>query len=264
MLHDKILASQIGGNVISPKFKYIKRYNKIIILAPHNIKSLLNLRKLKLQFPKTQIILWWIGSDVMNISKRKQDLEFYRIFQATHLCVSEELRIELLASGIKAKVLTLIPNDNVIEAELPEKYTVACYIPSQKPGFYNFGAFKMIAQRLPGINFILYGNKEPLECNLENVDDRGWVNGTRKVVEDSNCLLRLTDHDGFPKSIIEFMKAGRYVITNHDYPYVDITGNVDSIVEILKQEPVLDDIAKQYYRDNYYVEEFKKQLYEVF
>lgn len=264
MIHEKILARQIDGDLIPNRINVLKRYDKIILLAPHRIKELANVRKVKLMYPGVKIILWWIGSDVLSLRVNSKCIPLFKKFKVKHVTVSEGIHDELLGKyKLNSQVIPLVPDDDIINEEFPKKYTVASYIPHHKSDFYNYKFFIEVAKRCPNTKFIIYGNKKPFNYKLKNVEDRGWVNGTRGIVKDSNCLLRITNHDGFPKSIIEFMRAGRFVITNHEYPYVFRSRKIDEVVDTIKKKPTLPKEGREYYVNDLSVANFKKMLSEV-
>jgi hypothetical protein len=42
-----------------------------------------------------------------------------------------------------------------------------------------------------------------------------------EILSNASCLVRITKHDGFPVSPIEFLANGRQVIINHDFSYME-------------------------------------------
>jgi len=261
MIHDKILAKQINADLIKNSLGAMKHYNKIILLAPHRVTELENVKKIKMLYPNTKVLLWWIGSDVLALNKLPKSVKFFRKFKnVNHLAVSQDLKEELWNNfKINSKVLPLVPNDGRQIIDLPKQYTVASYIPYHKRGFYNFKLVKEVARRCPDVKFIIYGNKEHVECT-DNMEQRGWVNNVEGILKDSSCLLRQTDHEGFPKSAMEFIRAGRYVITNHNFPHVFNSGNLYDIVNKINGKPIQSKEAVVYYNTEFCVKNFKKRL----
>jgi len=115
----------------------------------------------------------------------------------------------------------------------------------------------------PNIKYIVYGNKKttPL-AKHPNVIEMGWVSDVRKILEKSSCLLRLTIHDGFPKSIIEFICSGRYVITNHKYPYCKLYTDVNTITDTILSKPIIDKTYPYSCKIKYSFNEIERLVYQ--
>ena len=261
MVHEKILASHLGGVIIPYNIRRILECRNVIYLGPFSSKQIWRLYKASMQNNMLHIYLWWIGTDVYNAINRHNRYNvkhIKRIKNVTHLCVSEELKRELMGIGIRAKVLTLVPDKIMNKLPLPEDYTVAVYMPSSHLSFYRYKQVKEIIMSLPDIKFIVYGNKNSLDISgLKNVECRGWVSNTKDIFRDSSALLRLTVHDGFPKSIIESVMYGRYVITNHEFPHIEVLKNNISIIKKLREKPVLKPSVREYYEKNYNIKNIK-------
>ena len=229
------------------------KYDTIIFLGAFVGRRMLKLKILNAKRPGTKIYIWWIGTDVLNaMTKRDYDLTTIRGIRATHLCVSNDLKRELSQIRINAEVLPLVPDISRYKPwPLPPQYTVAVYMPSQALDFYGFTKTKIIIQSTPDIKYLIYGNKSKFPLTGPNISDMGWVTDTSQIMKMSSCLLRLTNHDGFPKSVIEAICTGRSVITNHDFPFVDNMNDVNTIISKIKSKPILDPRAIIHYNQEF-------------
>ena len=265
MHHEKILQSQIQGSALIPMDVYaMKNFDIIIYLGPFTHLRLKPLKRLTNEYPNTKLYIWWIGTDVYNAIHKLHgyNIEYVRKFPAVHLCVSEDLQRELKLLGIHAEIETLCPDVSELKIlPLPEGYTVAVYMPDLQRNFYKYDIIKKIITDTPDIKYIIYGNKGQLWelVKMPNVDIRGWCD-TKKVFQDSNCLLRLTTHDGFPKSIIEAICYGRYVVTNHNFPYTDLKNTIPEIINTIRKHPVIKPAVVDYYQNNYNFDGVKKRF----
>lgn len=255
MIHEKILAEQIRGKVVPyVKNSMNKSFDSYIYLGPFVSQRMRLLRWASKRYANTHFYIWWIGTDVYNALNSVNGYnigQIKTIRNATHLAVSEDLKDELASIGIDARVLVLPPiTDNLYPIPLPEEYTIAVYMPSQSLDFYKYKMIKEIVSRTPDTKYIFYGNKEPLDIEGENIEVEGWVNDVDRILSKSSALLRLTMHDGFPKSIIESIYMGRFVITNHNYPKIPEVSNVDEIVDLINSRPVISDHIMSWYNMN--------------
>ena len=161
--------------------------------------------------------------------------------------------------GIKSEVLTLVPDISRFKLlPLPHEYTVAVYMPSQNLKFYHYDRIKRIIQQTPNIKYIIYGNKAPSPiAHYKNVVDKRWVTDTTKIILESSCLIRETIHDGFPKSVIEFICSGRPVICNHTFPHVKKLEKPNDIIKEINKHPKASEESIKYYKQNYTFEKIK-------
>ena len=262
MVHEQILSEQLNAKIIPYTVKAMAQCNKVIYIGPFSSRHVRRLRQLNRFSPSTQVYIWWIGTDVFNAIHRINGYNIrmvQRLKNVTHLCVSETLKSELESIGIKADVVTLVPDISGMEPlPLPKKYTVAVYMPSTHLDFYKYGDIKKVVKALPEIDFIFYGNKEPLDvATFSNVKVMGWVKNTKVVFKNCSCLLRLAVHDGFAKSAIEAVMYDRYVITNHKLPHVKYCKNYKDAITVLKKRPKLSKSTREYYSSNYSMKKIK-------
>lgn len=265
MLHAKHLSKQSGYPIVSPNANSMLQYRTIICLGPCTSKIIQSLSAVKRRRPETRIISWWIGSDAMWAKQRKFNVKMLKSCTDIHLCVSQEIKQELASIGINASVVTLVPKDvhKYSRDVLPQgKYTVAVYMP-MSDSVYRFKMVRDIMIQTPNVQYLVYGNRERLPPLPSNANVLGWVNDTQKVLKKSHCLLRLTDHDGFPKSIIEAVLMGRYVITNHDYPQLGKVDGVNKVVKLIQTHPRLPDGLPVTYANMYSIRKMNKQLRKV-
>jgi hypothetical protein len=254
MVHEHILAKQLGASIIPFSTVHMMKYQVIIFLGAFAGRRMRRLRALNIKSPGTKIYIWWIGTDVLNaMTKKDYGLPSMRTIRATHLCVSKDIQRELLGIGVHAELLPLVPDISKYKPwPLPPHYTVAVYMPSSALEFYGYSKVRTIILNTPDIKYLIYGNKDKSPFSTyPNVSDMGWVTDTSQIMKMSSCLLRLTQHDGFPKSVIEAICTGRYVITNHEFPFVDNISDINAIISKIKSKPILDPRAIIHYNQEF-------------
>jgi len=272
-VHNAILAKQLGAKMDDIKNGW--KYKTMIVLYPYPLRKARMIKDLNIRYPKVRIYLWWIGSDVWHITKdpytirsqtgktrRQKYIDCIKKLRVRHLVVSEKCRNELATVGIKAEVLTLVPDVSKIgKLPLPEKYTVAVYMPSRKTDFYQWGDIKNIARLCPDVKFIVYGNKRVIPTSgIKNIQLRGWVKDTKKIFQDCNLLLRLLNHDGFSKSVIEAVCHDRFVISNQPYPKLCHLKSVRMIARMINTHPTLEPDVIAYYKNEFSFDKIKTKF----
>lgn len=262
--HARKIANILNYDVCRYYPGQMKAYDGVIFIGPYYFNMLNTMFRFRRMYPNKRVVLWWVGSDVIKAVQPGYNVKAVNNLAFKHICVSRGLQQELKSVGIHADIVTMIPDvERYRKTPLPTgRYTVAVYMPTTET-LYRWGDCKCIMEKTPYIQYLVYGNKEDLPDAPDNCKVLGWVHNTIMVLKKCNCLLRLTGHDGFPQSIIEAILMGRCVITNHDYPHVIRSNNINEIVGIIKDKPTISDEAIKYYRTTYTKANLKKQVEQV-
>lgn len=171
-----------------------------------------------------KIIYTFIGSDVIRIAEAKRwkrvraKLGMKMVHQVT--VVAPWLKEELKTLGIDSKVLPAVivkPQERIWP--LPEKFTVLSYVPPDRPGFYGWETILRLARDMPDINFEIVGHDGKNLEQADNIRFNGWVNPVIPYIQKSNVLLRLTEHDGLSRIVIETLSCERHVIWTYTFPF---------------------------------------------
>jgi len=221
-------------------------------------------------YAKAIKVVHLIGTDLLqmqNLSKIEMRLFRHVLNGSIDYLFTEykETQKEAKELGLITSVLPLPPRKYFEPNPFPKDFTVAVYAPAVNQALYNIDLIKKVAKRLPKVKFKFFGNSQKAgkEGNIEYV---GYVFDMQKFIDDCSCLLRITVHDGLPQSVLEFLSAGRRVIFNHDFPFVnqaDKKLTIDAIVKAIKEEmnKGLNEEAAKYIRRNFTKEKFKKKIY---
>lgn len=213
-------------------------------------------------------VLHWIGSDILQLQQTEPEVREKVVDWIYHnidinLCEFEKTRVELEELGIYARILPFPPEKFYEMSELPDKTTIACYLPMQNKNFYYPDLVRQIAKEMPDVEFQFFG--DPSEMGKkENIEHLGVIGGEAKdkAVKESTAILRLTAHDGLPLSVVEWITAGRYAITTIEMPHSrQVKINKDEIkkaIEELKNiiEPNIE--GSKYYKELCSPEKFRK------
>lgn len=216
-------------------------------------------------------VMHWVGTDILQLKSsneqtRKQILDWMYNNIDVHLCEFEPTRVELEGLGIKARVVPLPPAIEYVERPLPKKFTIACYLPYVNKAMYNPQLVADVMKRVKGVDWKIFGDPTIIG-KKDNVEHCGKVEDMQSLIDGSSALLRLTVHDGLPITALEFMNAGRQVITNVDIPHVIKPKSLqekDVITAINKaKKSKLTDEAREYTREVSSHENYKKSVYDL-
>lgn len=185
----------------------------------------------------------WVGSDIWQLQQmstyhKKMLIQWLDNNIDLHLTEFKLSQNELKAEGIESKILPIPPKKMFAPTPLPEKFTVAVYMPFQNQDNYMPAVLDDLTRKARNIEFKFFGDmsKGGKKGNVEYMG-RLDENGMEKLISESSCLLRLCKHDGLAISTEEFLCAGRHVVTNvPDIKYTEfIAGKIDDIIAKLEQ-----------------------------
>lgn len=215
---------------------------KLDILWFHGFHSLPDLlvSKFKSENHKLKVIVMWVGSDVLEFvafaTYRPQCKDCIVKSIDLHVADGQNLIGELDNLGIKASYIPSIPEKPLELKPLPEKFSVAAYVPGFRADFFNFAMIKAVAWKMPDVEFHLFGGGPVnLSGELPNILYHGWVEGEekRKWWEGSSVLLYLPKHGSLGVTAIEFLQLGRWAISTMEYPHVFKCSTTEELLSTL-------------------------------
>lgn len=167
------------------------------------------------------IVRKWSGSDIYyalnDTSIRKSTHEFDKLVTLNLTSEHSGIINELNSIG-----LTGILTDQVIN-DIPQIPTstfskaVLAYLPNDRYEFYGYSYIEKLVIKYPDTEFVVIADKEHRLANYKNVTSLGWVDDMAPVWDKVGLLIRITEHDGFARSIVEAMAQNKYVIHNRQY-----------------------------------------------
>ena len=166
---------------------------------------------------KGKNVIHWIGTDIFQLrwtcsfEKIKELKKWFKDNKIIHLCEADFTQKELKELGIKAKVVPIPPKKLYKRLDLPDKFTVGIYAP--KSEFYNESLMMEVIRCCPDIQFYLFGNDEVKGQKGDNWEHLGYIDYDEWIPKFS-CNLRVTTHDGLPLTPLQFLTAGRNVVSN--------------------------------------------------
>jgi hypothetical protein len=211
---------------------------------------------IKLLNPRIDIILHFIGSDVLLIRKKSRLLRACRRYQRAGVrCYADHsgLIAELAAMGLRAKLLVLVNTVLTVHHQpLPKRFSVLAYVPRGHEDFYRLPLIEEAARRLPGVPFTILRNDRRFDlANLNSLPR------TEDMIEEMNrhhVFLRLAEHDGLPCTLVEALSCARQVIWSFSHPHCHQAVSADDLVRILsdlQRKPRLNLAGQSYAIEHY-------------
>jgi len=171
-------------------------------------------------------VIHWIGTDVLQAHNSLPLQTMKNLAKALttdidlHLCEDKQNQRELAEIGIKAKILHTVDDlSTIVETPLPEKFTVAVYDPRGINSNYCPTLMDSVTRALPDVEFIYFGGDILPGYKPGNVVKVGW-RPIQQIIDASSMLLRFVVHDASSFCSMEFITAGRAVLSNYQMPGV--------------------------------------------
>ena len=168
------------------------------------------------------IVRWWVGTDVLNVithdALRRNAARVDRIV-ARNVAVATHLVDELATIGIRAhyvpSVLDVDPTEIAVTSWTRETKPVLVYLPGRRKEFFGLVVIELVIASNPDLTFLVVDDETHSLAAHPNVESLGWVSDMRPLYDRAGCVLRITEHDGLPRMLIEGMLRGLYAIYSH-------------------------------------------------
>lgn len=207
---------------------------------------------LRIRLKGFKVIKFWTGTDVLNLNclsffKKALSLFLLNRLVKLHLTNSSWLTEELHELDIKSEhwisptPLYFIAKE-ASSAELAKKENIVLiYSNEGREWLYNAELMLEVAKLTPQLKFIFIGNNALNTDHLSNTESLGIVSPEKMIAlyKQAHILLRVTEHDGFPRMIIEALYFGLNVIFNRPVPHTILCSkNINEIKQKLTSLPL--------------------------
>ena len=224
------------------------------------------------RFHGIKTINHYVGTDVLwllRASRSKKHRAFLSNLIANRtFCVCPHLQKELRSIQIRSDILFINHREMPDELPLlPEKLAVYTYIPQHRSAFYGWPLIKRLAHDFPSVDFYVLAHDGSDEKVSENITFLGWQDSIEKWIKKSYIYIRITDHDGLPKAIIEALAYGRQVIFNHAFPHCCYAKSYDELrseLSDLLHKPALNVKGAQYMREFFHPDIIRKNFINMY
>ena len=170
------------------------------------------------------IVRWWVGTDVLNVITRKDVRASAALLDgiiSANVCVASHLVDELATAGIRAQCIPSVLDPELVPPSAAPwcKGTkpILIYMPGERKEFYGLGTIEPAIAANPDLDFIVMADESHALASYRNVESIGWVSDMSRIYARAGCVLRITEHDGFPRMLVEGLLRGLYVI--YSWPF---------------------------------------------
>lgn len=166
----------------------------------------------------------WAGTDSLNVvtscSIRSTALSVNKILSKNITTTHQGIVDELDSVGIRCSLLPQLTDFNFTLSENDmafSSHNVLVYLPSSKRKFYGADYIENLIIKFPKITFTIIADEEHVFSHYKNVVSAGWVGKSEmlSIWRKIGLLIRVTEHDGYPRMILEALGRGKYVIHNN-------------------------------------------------
>lgn len=163
------------------------------------------------------LVRWWVGTDVLNCLRSPDIARAARSLDPAvdlNLAVAPHLVEELASIGISAQYSPSVCNLATVGLVPPGRLpsSVLVYLPTDRRRFYGEHLVVAAAEANPDLGFTIVSDDSHALAHLPNVRSLGWIEDMERLWPQVGLLLRMTEHDGMPRMVLEALARGRYVI----------------------------------------------------
>lgn len=228
-----------------------------------------------------QHVVLFAGADIMDMyqmspSTRDHLLTYLKkrrtIFATESPHMKEHIKNQF---GIDTEVIYLPARHNypTPPLPLPQQFTVGCYMPFYRRPFYGWPIIMQAIRLMPDVQFHFYSvlgyQPVPEELALKNLTCHPQpIDDIPNFVGRMSCGVRITAHDTYSMSAIEYNLGGRWFLNNHPMPYcikLNYQPHPTEVVSVLRQVQSLNKLNdhghnhyKQFHSAAYFIEELEK------
>ena len=245
---------------------------------------------MRMNFRNIRIVAMFIGSDIMMLQAMDQsndslNKKYFNKYKEILNCdnvavvpVFDNLAIELEHFGIKSDgVVTLVPPKKTKYWETPQGKSVGIYLPEGRVKAlhqFNWNSLLPVVKD-KRFKFSILGNIGMYRAfGLDKLDNCRNFEDFDKWLKTININIRLTDHDGFPQSVVAATRNGIPTITSAASAHFNISKDTYYILRTTREDHTkrdaieikMDVIDRLHTREAYYNEiDWKsvKQMYRV-
>jgi glycosyltransferase involved in cell wall biosynthesis len=250
--HAKRVAKLINADYIEPTMLITKphkyRLVHLIGIFPENgVNNYIPFFDTESRYFKKDLVqcVHWIGTDVLHT---RAMLSFDDVKELAsgynkrfkQFCQSKWNYDSLKEMGFDVELLPLpVDINDLVKPFLPERFSVAIYDHGQsQDDIYCKPLMIDIMKSMPDVQFYCFGDEKNTRKE-QNVTYLGRID-IQKVIAVSSCLLRITKHDGYPVTPIEFLACHRPTITNVDMAHtikIDFNGKfTENTIQKVKRD----------------------------
>jgi len=252
--------------------KKIKNVRVIHFIGSPTVSTHGVLTLLRLKMAKKKIIVHWVGADSW-LANKKFHLKVYSQLLKNkielHIAIEKEIARKLESLGIKSITYPLPVATHYNLEPLPSKKQILVYAPDEEEYYwkrFNGDLIKRIVREFPEVTFIILRNSGKY-FSEQNVKCFKWVENMKKMYQESLGMIRISEHDGFPGTMVEALSMGRHFVYSQEFPYCKKATNFEELkkaIEEIINEPKLNIDGKNYIEKEYGLDKIAKGLVDIY
>ncbi len=188
-----------------------------------------------------RLIRNWSGTDALKVSQYPivaEDAVSLDKIMHSNICSCHQGIIDKLeAAGLQSSLLPQIIDfgeQEILESQFV-KEGVLVYLPSARRKFYGGDIVDELIAKFPDMTFYILADTET-SYDAENVENLGWLEDMSEIWDKVGLLLRVTEHDGYPRMILEAQRREKYVIhSNENLPGVIFADNLADTISRIEE-----------------------------
>ena len=188
------------------------------------------------------IIRNWAGTDVLkSVTEPEVTVSTLAVDKFTNLNITNchvGLVEELKSIGVECTLTTKFLNkgwDWFDDNTQVKPLGVLVYLPSSNREFYGLKYVEKLITSFQELTFIIVADEEHILAKYDNVESVGWVDDMQDIWKKTGLLVRMTEHDGYPRMNLEALARGKYVIHNNRLPGVWFADTQEQLEEQVKR-----------------------------
>lgn len=188
------------------------------------------------------VVRKWSGTDVWNClhtpTIREDARRLDRLVASNVTSEHPGLVSELESIGIQAKLTSQVTTRPLPSLEEPLAAlgsNVMIYLPDGRHDFYNRQLMAAVIESNPDLPFCVVADESHSLAAYSNVQSIGWVPDLEGIWPDVGVVLRITEHDGLSRTVVEALVRGRIVIHNQHVPGVWYANDLPSVNACLQR-----------------------------
>lgn len=220
---------------------------------------------------KGRKIIHWIGTDVLKMRTEvpfvtlKYLKDLWKENDITLLTEAQHTHDEMQEIGFDTRIVPIPPDTLFDTLPLPEAFAVAIYENPTQDMYYN-DLMEQVARSMPDVKFYFFGDDTKKGRKNKNIEHFGWID-LKEWMPKFSCNLRVTVHDGLPLTPMQFITAGRHVISNTEVKFFtptkpDRKDIIEKIRFIQSSKPV-SQLEQNYWRDKLNFTTYKVTMEEL-
>ena len=106
---------------------------------------------------------------------------------------------------------------------------VLVYLPHKRYEFYGLQYIERLVEDFQDVTFYIVADELHRLAHFRNVRSLGWVSEMEPVWELVGLGVRITEHDGYPRTVLEALARGKYVVHNRAFDGCWFASNYEEI-----------------------------------